>query len=151
MQIMNSHFVTIPTRRFPLAFSLFVFIACAATTAFAGDRIVTGQYEVTSTRAGKTTTSSYCTTPEIAKGTNGNAQEVRSYLENSVKTCKISAFDLAGDTINYTMTCNGMTTTIHVVYHGDHFEGDMTNYHGGQASVAHTTAKRSGACKAEGQ
>ncbi len=118
---------------------------------FAGERIVAGEYEVTSTRDGKTTTSSYCTTPEIAKGTNGNAQEVRSYLENSVKTCQISAFDLAGDTINYTMTCSGMKTTIHVVYYGDHFEGDMTNYHGDHASVAHTTAKRSGACKAEGQ
>jgi hypothetical protein len=148
---MNAHSVTILARRSALVFSLFVFIACVTTTAFAGDRIVAGEYEVTSTRAGKTTTSSYCTSPEIAKGTNGNAQEVRTYLENSVKTCKISAFDLAGDTINYTMTCNGMSTTIHVVYHGDHFESDMTNYHGGQASVAHTTAKRTGACKPEVQ
>jgi hypothetical protein len=148
---MNAHSVTILVRRSPRVFLLSVFLACAATTAFAGDRIVAGEYEVTSTRAGKTTTSSYCTTPEIAKGTNGNAQEVRSYLENSVKTCQISAFDLAGDTINYTMTCNGTTTTIHAVYHGDHFEGDMTNNHGGQTSVAHTTAKRTGACKAEGQ
>jgi hypothetical protein len=122
-------------------------VALAAPVAFAGDRLIAGEYEITSVRDGRTTTSTYCATPEMANGTNGNEAADRAYVENAAKTCKIDAFKLSGDTIDYTMNCSGAVTTIHAVYHGDHFEGDVASEHGGQKSVAHTTAKRLGACK----
>jgi hypothetical protein len=145
-QSLNKRFVG---RALTLA-GLIVFIA---PVALAGDRLVAAQYEMTSTRDGKTTTSTYCATPEIAKGTNGDAHEVQAYLDKSVKTCKITSLDVSGDTINYSMTCSGSTTStsIRVVYHGDHFEGNMTNNFGGKTSIAHTTAKRVGDCNPEGQ
>ena len=129
--------------------ALSTLIALAAPVALAGDRLIAGEYEITSVRDGKTTTSTYCATAEMAKGTNGDTASDRAYVENAAKTCKITSFAVAGDTIDYSMSCNDVTTAIHVVYHGDHFEGDMTNDHGGQKSVAHTTAKRVGACKTE--
>lgn len=122
-------------------------ILLAAPVALAGDRIIAGEYEVTSVRDGKTTNSTYCTTPEMAKGTNGSEAEDRAYVENAAKSCKIGTFKVSGDTIDYSMDCSGSNTTIHVVYHGDHFEGDVTSEHHGQKSTAHTTAKRVGACK----
>jgi hypothetical protein len=134
------------------ALTLAGLIVFTAPVALAGDRLVPGQYEMTSTRDGKTTTSGYCTTPETARGTNGDAHEVQAYLDNSVKTpCKINSVDVSRDTINYSMTCSGRVTTVHVVYHGDHFESDMTNNFGGGSSTAHTTAKRVGDCKPGGQ
>ncbi len=128
-----------------LAFS--TLLVLAAPLALAGDRLIAGEYEVTSVIDGKTTTGSYCATPEIAKGTNGSEAEDRAYVEGAAKTCKIDSFKLSGDTIDYAMTCGEITTLIHAVYHGDHFEGDMTHNRGGQKSVAHTTAKRVGVCK----
>lgn len=144
---MNTRFVKPSKIVASRVLALSALILLAAQVAFAGDRIIAGEYEVTSVREGKTTNSSYCTTPEMAKGTNGSEAEDRAYVESAVKSCKIGSFKVAGDTIDYSMSCGGSNTTIHVVYHGDHFEGDVTSEHGGQKSVAHTTARRTGACK----
>ena len=122
-------------------------IVFAMPTRLAADRLVAGQYEMTSTIDGKTTTAKYCASPEIAKGTNGDAKSVRAYLESSVKSCSIQAFDLTGDTISYSLTCAGHTTAFRAVYHGDHFESDMTSSVNGQSRTIHTTAKRVGVCK----
>ena len=122
-------------------------VAFAAPTLLAADRLVAGQYEITSTSNGKT--SSYCASPEIAKGTNGDAKSVQAYLESSVKSssCSIQSFDLTGDTVSYSLTCEGHTTAFRATYHGDHFESDMTSSVNGQSRTTHTTAKRVGACK----
>jgi hypothetical protein len=128
-------------------FALCTLIVLAAPVALAADRLVAGEYEITSIQDGRTTTSSYCATPEMAKGTNGTEAEDRAYVENAAKSCKIESFKLSGDVIDYAMNCRGAVTTIHAVYHGDHFEGEVSTEHGGQKSVAHTTAKRTGACK----
>ena len=124
-------------------------IAFAVSTLLAADRLIEGQYEITSIANGKTTTGGYCTSPEIAKGTNGDAKAVQTYLESSVKSCSIQDFRLAGDTISYSLTCSGHTTAIHATYHGDHFEGDMTSSANGQSHTIQTSAKRVGPCKAK--
>ena len=124
-------------------------IVFAMPTRLAADRLVAGQYEMTTTIDGKTTTAKYCASPEIAKGTNGDAKSVQAYLESSVKSssCSIQSFDLTGDTVSYSLTCAGHTTVFRATYHGDHFESDMTSSANGQSRTIHTTAKRVGACK----
>lgn len=146
---MNTLFVKPSKTLVNRVLALSTLIVLAAPVALAGERLVAGEYEITSVRDGRTTTSTYCATAEMAKGTNGSEAEDRAYVENAAKTCKITSFAVAGDTIDYSMSCSDVTTAVHAVYHGDHFEGDMTNHHGGQTSVVHTTAKRVGACKPE--
>jgi hypothetical protein len=129
---------------------LFCVTLLGASSAFAGDRLVTGQYEITSTANGKPQTSTYCVTPEMAKRTSGSEKEALEYAQTAGKgVCTIKDFTLTGDTISYKMECSGGSreTSVHATYHGDHFEGDMTTAAHGTAVVLHTTAKRVGACK----
>jgi hypothetical protein len=129
---------------------LFCVTLLAAPSAFAGDRLVTGQYEITSTANGKPQNSTYCVTPEMAKHTSGSEKEALEYAQTAGKgICTIKDFTLTGDTISYKMECSGGTreTIVHATYHGDHFEGDMTTAAHGTTVVLHTTAKRVGACK----
>jgi hypothetical protein len=122
----------------------------AAPKAFAGDRLVPGQYEITSTANGKPQNSTYCVTPEMAKHTSGSEKEALEYAQTAGKgICTIKDFTLTGDTICYKMECSGGTreTIVHATYHGDHFEGDMTTAAHSTTVVLHTTAKRVGACK----
>lgn len=131
------------------AIALFGLMTMTATSALAGDRLVAGEYEITSVIDGKPTTSRYCATPEMAKGTNGDEASDREYVQNAAKTCKIETFTVAGNTIDYSMNCSGVTTKIHAVYHGDHFEGEMTRERDGKTFITHTTAKRVGECTAD--
>ena len=133
-------------------------LLCSLITFFAlpvcaADRVAAGQYEYTTTIDGKPQTFANCITAEEAKAFNGDAKAGRAYAENAAKgACKVTAYDVKGNLISYTMECEGSVITSSATYHGDSFEGDTTTtvtVEGKRVGggTAHTKAKRVGACK----
>jgi Protein of unknown function (DUF3617) len=141
----------IPTpiiRRAVLLTSLSGLIAFAAPPLQAADRLTPGQYEYTSTIDGKTQTYTHCITPDDAKAVNFDAKAGRAFAEKAGEgVCTISAYDVTGDKVSYTMACSGSVSTSSGTYHGDSYEGDVTRTVRGITHNTHTKAKRVGACK----
>ena len=110
-----------------------------------------GQYETTSTEAdGKTRTGTRCITSDDATAANGDAKVGRAYMEKAGKgNCKVTAYDIVGDTVSSTMVCGKTTVSGRQSFHGnDAFDGDTTMTGGGKTLLAaHFSAIRVGACK----
>ena len=136
----------------------FVFTALAATAVFmdapviAAERVLAGLYKITTVEAdGKTRTGTNCITAEQAAGVNGDAKVGRAYMEKEAKgACKVTVYDIVGDTVSTAMDCGGGTTMIgQTTFHGnDASESHTTVKRGGKTMLdAHLTSKRIGACK----
>ena len=136
-----------------------IFLSALALTAmlmavpvFAAERVLAGQYEITTVEAdGKTRTGTNCITAEQAAGVNGDAKVGRAYMEKAAKgACKVTAYDIVGDTVSTEMVCGGGTTVVgRVTFHGnDASESHTTITRGGKTVLdAHLKSKRVGACK----
>jgi hypothetical protein len=137
-----------------LIFGLVGFAALPPCVA-AGDRIVAGQYEITSTVNGKPKIYPLCITAAEAKGINGDAKTGREYAERvssetAQRPCTSKDYRVSGSTVSYIMTCGDEVSTVRETYHGDSFEGDATVKFADNSPppiVEHYTAKRVGACK----
>jgi len=125
------------------------FMASAAPSLYAADRLTAGQYEFTATTNGNTRTSTQCFTADDAKAVNADAKTGRDYAEKAAKgACKIGTYDVTGDTVSYTMACGESVTSTRVTYHGDSFQGYTTTVVGTSiALTVHTQARRLGICK----
>lgn len=135
------------------------FLAALAVTAvfvgapaFATERVLAGLYKITTVEAdGKTRTGTNCVTSEQAAGVNGDAKVGRAYMEKEAKgACKVTVYDIVGDTVSTAMACGGGTTMVgQVTFHGnDTSESHTTMKRGGKTVLdAHLTSKRIGACK----
>ena len=132
--------------------SLSCLIATAALPLLAADRQTPGQYEFTVTTDGKTHVSTYCVTPEDAKAVNADAKAGREYAEKAAKGgCSVTAYEIKGETVLFTLACGDSGRTSSVTYHGNTFDGDTTYTFMAQGKrmvrVSHIEAKRMGVCK----
>jgi hypothetical protein len=125
------------------------FMASTALPLHAAERLTAGQYEFTATTNGKTRTSTQCFTANDAKAVNADAKAGRNYAETAAKgACTITAYDVKGGTVSYTMACGESETTTSATYHGDSFESDTTTTVGKSiARTTHTQGKRVGSCR----
>jgi hypothetical protein len=131
--------------------SLFGLMVCTAPAARAADRLTVGQYEYTMTADGKPAqTYSRCLTPDDAKSVNADAKTGRELIEQTAKgACTIKNYDITGNTVAYSMSCDRTVRTIRATYTGDAFESDTTTTIEGQNHLVHIVAKRVGICKAK--
>ncbi|MEP7132971.1 MAG: DUF3617 family protein [Acidobacteriota bacterium] len=129
--------------------SLTLVLTFAAAPLSAADRLRAGQWEITTTRPNRpTTTVTLCVGVEEATGINGDEKAGRDYVEKkSGKDCKMNEFKLNGLSASYSMTCAGTTIRASLTYHGDSYEGEMVvRPAGGPEMVSHKKARRLGAC-----
>ena len=130
-----------------LSFTLVLTFAAAPLSA--ADRLRAGQWEITTTRPNRpTTTVKYCVGAEEATSINGDEKAGRDYSEKkSGKGCKMNEFKLNGLSASYGMTCAGMTIRSSITYHGDSYEGEqVVKPAEGPELVSHFKAKRLGNC-----
>ncbi len=149
---MNRMFLTIFTKRAMSIAALAITMGLVDAPAFAAVRVLAGQYEITTLDAdGKTRTATHCITAEQAAGVNGDVKVGRAYMEKAAKgACKVTAYDIVGDTVSSTMVCGGDNTVIgRVTFHGDQASESHTTMKRGDKTVldAHLTSKRVGSCK----
>lgn len=122
--------------------SLSGLIASVAPPLRAADRVTVGEYEATVTIDGKTQTFTHCVTSGEAKWVNAGAKAGREYVERALKgACTISAYDVTGDTVSYTMACGPNVTTCRTTYHGDTFEGGSTTTWGTPSAITTSQGK----------
>lgn len=114
----------------------------------AGDRMKSGQWEVTSTDGGQTRTNTHCDTPEQVKAANGNSEEIRTSLEKSARSlhCSLQDFKMESDTISYTYNCPGRSTASKTSYHGNSYESMVTSKTGGEEHTRQVKGRRLGEC-----
>ena len=124
-------------------------ITFAAAPLQAADRITPGQWETTTTSAGKTSTSADCMTPDMAKILNADEKTVRALTDKAgAGVCVLGTYEDSGNKVSYTMTCGKSVTTYSTTFRGDSYETDFTNTKGGMApTTMHVKGKRVGACK----
>ncbi len=130
-----------------LSFTLVLTFAAAPLSA--ADRLRAGQWEITTTRPNRpTTTVKLCVGAEEATAINGDEKAGRDYVEKqSGKGCKMNEFNLKGLSASYLMTCTQATIRASITYHGDSYEGEMVvKPAGGPEMVSHKKATRLGAC-----
>ena len=121
-------------------------LACLAVSANAADRMRAGQWDATTTAAGRTFSASSCLTQKDSDAMNGDVASIRAYLETVIPPalCKLTDIQVNSDQVIYTSTCSvGATTavtTVTTAYHGNSFESAGTNGSKSQAKLV-------GACK----
>jgi hypothetical protein len=142
-----------------LAFAYCVASLAAAGTAIAGtiaqDRVHAGLWEITIMQDGTPSTSTYCITPQAAKGMSGDAATVQRYVEQAVSrenggVCAVKLFALQGNTISLTKTCgsgqSAFTITLVRTYHGDTAESEVVSVEGGRELHIKSKQRRVGVC-----
>jgi hypothetical protein len=118
----------------------------------AAERLHAGQWEFTMTRAGEApTTFKHCINAVEAGSVNGDTTASRGAAEKAAAKagngCKITDYNVTGDTVSYAMKCGATSIRSTATYHGDTSEGDMFSKRDGAAEVAsHVKAKRLGDC-----
>ena len=128
--------------------SLMALTLVSAPSAWAAERMKSGQWEMTSEYVGKPRVSTQCVTPNDVKAVNGTPAELRAYIEKTTNaaTCKVQNFKMEGDTVSYTSTCSEASSDSTTTYHGDSFEMVITSRAGGKEQIRHMKARRLGAC-----
>lgn len=119
-----------------------------STTVFAGDRIMTGQWEFAMTTDGATRTISQCITAEKAAEVNADSKSGRAQAEKDANgRCTVDAYDAAGDKVGYTLTCGGRVIKSMTTYHGDSSDGSLVTVADGKTTTTGVKAKRLGPCR----
>ena len=125
---------------------------CAATAAYAQERMRTGMWENTVSSSGHTATRSHCFKAADAAKSNGPAAMVRAETEKAVATtggCALKDFKLDSFTLTLTMVCGGSTILQETKVHGgDSFETTTTTTDGSLVRVSQIKGRRTGDCKA---
>jgi hypothetical protein len=120
----------------------------AASPLLAQDRIRPGQYEITTTKNGRTTVVPHCFTAADAKSSNGDAQSLKERIEKSAaaRKCTTTDFKLVGDVVSFTTTCSGVSVSSTTTYHADSFETVMTTKSATGVTTTRVKARRLGDC-----
>jgi len=122
-------------------------LCCCIPGLIAAERMASGQWEFAMTTDGSTRTMSQCITAEKASEFNGDSKSGRDHAEKSAKgRCAIKSYEIAGDTVSYSLTCG--TTGIESVttFHGDTSDGSLVTTTDGKSIKTHVKARRLGAC-----
>jgi len=76
----------------------------------AGDRIAGGKWEAAMTTDGETRTVSFCVSAAEAAAINGDSKSGREFAEKKAGgRCAISAYEIKGDTVSYSLACGDRT------------------------------------------
>jgi hypothetical protein len=120
----------------------------AAPSAWAAERMKSGQWEMTTVDGSRSRTVTHCVTPEESKAVNGTAAELRAYIEQGTKAanCTVQNFKMQGDTVSYTSACKGTSTDSTTTYHGDSYEMAMASKSAARSTTRQVKARRLGAC-----
>jgi hypothetical protein len=131
----------------------------AAGTAIAGpiaqDRVRAGLWEITLVQDGTPSTSTYCITPQAAKGMSGDPATVQRYVEQAVSrenggVCTVKNFKLQGNTISLIKACgsgpSAFTMTLVRTYHGDTAESEVVSKAGERELRIKSKQRRVGVC-----
>jgi hypothetical protein len=142
-----------------LAFAYCAAMVAVTGTAIAGaiaqDRVHAGLWEITLVQDGTPNTSTYCITPQAAKGMSGDAATVQRYVEQAVSkenggVCTVKTFKLQGNTISLTKACgsgqSAFTITLVRTYHGDTAESEVVSVAGGRELHVKSKQRRVGVC-----
>ena len=142
-----------------LAYTCFTTTVAAAGTAIAGataqDRVHAGLWEITLVQDGTPNISSYCITPQAARGMSGDAATVQRYVEQAVSNenrgaCTVKNFKLEGNTISLLQACgsgqSAFTITMVRTYHGNTAESEVVSKIGGRELHIKSKQRRVGVC-----
>lgn len=124
-----------------------IVLALTASSLSGADRFRAGQWELTTTTRGETSTVKRCVTAEEAETVNGDTKSSRASAERQSPSCKYTDYKVDGSSVSGAMTCGRLSSRFATTYHGDTMEGDkFTTIAGGPEFVSHTKAKRLGDC-----
>jgi hypothetical protein len=128
--------------------SLVALTLIAAPSAWAADRMKSGQWEMTTTARGKAHTSTHCVAPQEVKDINGTPAELRAFIEKTTTAahCTVQNFKTQGDTVSYTTACMGLSSDSTTSYHGDSYEMVITSKGASKSETRQVKARRLGAC-----
>ena len=139
--------MTLFIKRAALLASLSGVIAFAAAPLQAADRVMPGLWENTVTSAGKTHTFTVCMTPDMAKIANADEQTVRALTEKAgAGVCVLGTYQVSGNKVSSTMTCDKSVTATSTTFHGDSYESVMTRIYDGKTTTTHIKSRRVGTC-----
>lgn len=109
--------------------------------------MASGQWEFTLTTDGHAHTMSQCITPDKASEFNGNSKSGRAHAQKSAKgRCAIKSYEIAGDTVSYSLTCGAMAIESVTTFHGDTSDGSLVTTTEGKSVRTQVKARRLGAC-----
>ena len=139
--------MTLFIKRAALLASLSGLIAFAAAPLQAADRMTPGQWETTTTVAGKTHTTTACITPDMAKLANADEKTGRALTEKAgAGVCVLGTYQDSGNKVSYTMTCGKSVTATSTTFHGDTAESVMTHIDDGKTTTTQIKLRRVGTC-----
>ena len=140
--------MTLFIKRAALLASLSGLIAFAAAPLQAADRVTPGQWETTTTAAGKTRTFTVCMTPDDVKLANADEKTVRALTDKAgAGLCVLGAYEDRGNKVSSTMTCGKSVTTNSTTYRGDSYESVMTRIYEGKTTTTLIKSRRVGTCQ----
>ena len=94
-----------------------------------------------------TRTVKQCITTEKANEVNGDSKSGREYAEKNAKgRCAINSYEIAGDTVSYSLTCGGREIKSVTTFHGDSSDGILTTTDEGKPIRTQVKARRLGVC-----
>lgn len=127
------------------SFAVLVFL-CSPTIR-AAERMASGEWEFAMTTDGSTRTIKQCITPDKASEVNGDSKSGRDSVEKSAKgRCAVKSYEIAGDTVSYSLTCGGTQIESVTTFHGDSSEGSKVTTTAAESIKTQIKARRLGAC-----
>jgi Protein of unknown function (DUF3617) len=135
-----------------LAVLLFI-LGAALTVAYpleAQERMKNGQWELTITSEGKSSTNAHCIPPDQVSMGNGSSEKVRATMEKGAAAIHCTLQDLKVDdnTISYTYSCPTTKTKSKTTYHGDSYESEIVSIRDGKEHTRQVKGRRLGDCAA---
>jgi len=113
----------------------------------AADRIASGKWESAITTDGDTKTITHCISAAEAASLNGDSKSGRAFAEKKADgRCAISAYDINGATVSYTLVCGARTIKDKTTFHGETAEGTKTVTGQGETTTSTLKSRRIGPC-----
>jgi hypothetical protein len=135
---------------FAILSSLATLLAISAPSAQAQERMKSGQWEVTITSEGKSSTNAHCIPPDQVRMGNGSSEQIRTTMEKGAAAihCNLQDFKVDGDSISYTYACPASTTKSKTTYHGNSYESEIVSIRAGKEQTRQIKGRRLGDCAA---
>ena len=122
-------------------------LCCCMPALRAAERMVSGQWEFSMTTEGATRTMRQCITADKAGEFNGDSKSGREYAEKNAKgRCAINSYEIAGDTVSYSLACGSTGIQSVTTFHGDTSDGSLITTTEGKSVSTQIKARRLGAC-----
>jgi hypothetical protein len=130
--------------------SLATLVAIGVPSASAQERMKSGQWEVTITSEGKSSTNAHCITPDRVSMGNGSSEEIRATMEKGAAAihCNLQDFKVDRDTISYTYACPASTTKSKTTYHGNRYDSEVVSIRARKEQTRQIEGRRLGDCAA---